>query len=69
MRGPDIDGGRGPWGPLEDNGTAPLTKRGPDPGDQIWGYPAFPQHAGQSIVGDLVKSSSDVQEQRGDLEA
>ena len=46
--GADIDGDKGPWGPLEDKGAASFAEEGRNSGDQIGGYPAFPQDAGKS---------------------
>jgi len=69
LGGSNLDGGRGPRGPLKDESAAPFAKEGRNPGDEVWRDPAFPQDSGQSVVIDVVKSRLDVQEQGGDLKA
>ena len=69
LGGSDIDWGWGSWRPLENQGAASLAQKGRNPGNQIWGYPAFPQDSGQSFVVDVVEPCFYIQEQGGDLEA
>ena len=69
MGGSNVDRGRGPRGPLEDEGAAPFAEEGRNPGDKVWRDPAFPQDAGQGVVIDVVKSRLDVQKLGGDLKA
>jgi len=69
LGGSDIDWGWGSWCPLENQGAASFAQKGRNPGNQVWGYPAFPQDSGESFVVDVVETCFYVQKQGGDLEA
>jgi len=53
LGGSDVDWGLDPWGSLENQGAASLTKKGRNPGNQIGGNAALPQDSGQSLLSTL----------------
>jgi len=69
LRGADIDGGQGAWRDLENQCAATITQKGSDSGDQVVGYPTFPEDEGQCCIVGLVKTRFDVQKEGGHLQA